>query len=199
MKNTSPQFDEYIADAPEFARPYLTKLRSLFHKACPDVEEVMKWSFPHFQYRGLLASMAAFKKHIGFSFWKGNIMSDPYKLLEGVGATSMCSIRVAEGDKLPSDKILLEYMREAVRLNEEGIAPKRASARKVVNVPDYFLSALKKTPKAMSHFETFSPSQKREYVEWITEAKQEATRAKRLETALEWIAEGKSRHWKYQR
>jgi uncharacterized protein YdeI (YjbR/CyaY-like superfamily) len=202
MSNLSPEFDAYIAQSADFAQPILKKLRGLFHKACPQVQEVMKWSFPHFEYKGILGSMAAFKAHVSFGFWKGQLMSDPRRLLSGVGETSMGAIKVRSLTDLQPDKVLLAYIKEAVRLNDEGIkaAPaNKPTAAKAVKVPAYFLSALKKNKKALATFDSFSPSHKREYVEWITEAKQEATRQKRLATALSWLAEGKPRNWKYMR
>jgi uncharacterized protein YdeI (YjbR/CyaY-like superfamily) len=201
MNNTSPEVDAYIANAPEFARPILEKLRALFHKACPEIEEAMKWSFPHFEYRGVVASMAAFKNYASLGFWKGSLLQDSHQLLGKMGNTSMGTMKVATLADLPSEKILLAYIREAVALNEKGIkVPKtKKPAKKSVEVPEYFLAALKKSKKALAVFEAFPPSHKREYVEWVTEAKQEETRAKRLATAIEWMTEGKSRHWKYQK
>ena len=199
MPFKSPAIDAYIAKAAPFARPILKKLRTLFHKACPQVTETMKWSFPHFEYQGVLGSMAAFKQHVSFGFWKAALMNDPKGLLKGVGNTSMAAIKVSSLDELPSDGTLLAYIREAVRLNEQGVKierPKKGKA-KSVEVPAYVVAALRKNKKAKATFEKFSPSHQREYVEWITEAKQEATRQKRLATALEWLAEGKPRNWKY--
>jgi uncharacterized protein YdeI (YjbR/CyaY-like superfamily) len=199
MKNASPEFDAYITDAPAYAKPILTKLRALFHKACPDIEEVMKWSFPHFEYRGIVANMAAFKNYVRWGFWKAALMSDLHSLFEAMGDTTMGATKAATVDDLPSDKILIEYIREAVALNEKGVKVRARKKRppKPVEVPEYFLTALKKNKKALAAFEAFSPSHKREYIDWITEAKQEATRQQRLATAIEWIAEAKPRHWKY--
>jgi len=200
MPTRSPAVDAYIAKSAPFARPILEKIRKLFHKACPDLEETMKWSFPHFEYRGVLGSMAAFKQHVSFGFWKGSLMSDPQGLFRGVGKTTMNALKVQTLEDLPPDRVLLSYIKEAVKLNEEGIkaAPRKKKAvKKDLNVPDYFRDALRKHPKALATFEGFSPSHKREYIEWITEAKQEATREKRMATALEWLSEGKPRNWKY--
>ena len=197
--NDNPAFDEYIAKSAEFARPILTKLRKLFHQACPEVEETMKWSFPHFEYEGMLGSMAAFKQHINWGFWKAKLMKDPHGLLTVMDKHSMGYGNVTDISQLPPDKVILEYIREAVALNEQGIrapAPQKKT-KPELKVPDYFMAALKKNKKALATFEAFSPSHKRDYVEWIVEAKQEETRAKRLAQAIEWMAEGKSRHWKY--
>jgi uncharacterized protein YdeI (YjbR/CyaY-like superfamily) len=159
----------------------------------------MKWNFPHFEYKGIVGSVAAFKQHVSFGFWKAGLMSDPEGLLKGVGNTSMVAMRVTRLDELPADGTLLAYIREAVRLNEEGVkAPaKKKKASKPVKIPGDLQAALRKNMKAQTTFDNFSPSHQREYVEWITEAKQEATRQKRLVTAIQWLAQGKPRHWKY--
>ncbi len=201
MKNASPEFDAYIAQSAPFARPILKKIRSLFHKACPEVQEVMKWSAPHFEYKGLLGSMAAFKQHVSWGFWKAGLMNDPKGLLIGVGNTAMAAAKVTNVNDLPDDKTIIAYIHEAVRLNDEGVKVPRpkASERKELVVPDDLAVALKKNKKALATFNGFSYSHKKEYVEWIVGAKQEATRQRRLATAIEWLAEGKSRNWKYER
>jgi uncharacterized protein YdeI (YjbR/CyaY-like superfamily) len=196
-----PDFDAYILKAAPFARPILKKVRALFHQACPGIEETMKWSFPHFEYRGIVGSMAAFKQHATFGFWKASLMNDPCGLLSADGDTAMGRATFTDVSELPPDNVLLEYIREAVALNEQGVKvakPKRQK-KPEAEVPADLWAALKKNKKALAAFEAFSPSHRREYVEWITEAKQEATRNKRVAQAVEWIAGGKSRNWKYQR
>jgi uncharacterized protein YdeI (YjbR/CyaY-like superfamily) len=198
---TNPAVDAYIGRAAPFARPILKKIRALFHRASPDMEEAMKWSFPHFECHGILGSMAAFKNHATFGFWKASLMSDSHGLLGGASESGMSRARFTDVSELPSDAVLLKYIREAVALNEQGVKvakPKKAKKPERA-VPDDFRAALKKNKKALATFEAFSPSHRREYVEWIVDAKQEATRQKRLAQAIEWLAEGKSRHWKYQR
>jgi uncharacterized protein YdeI (YjbR/CyaY-like superfamily) len=198
MGKRSAEFDLYIAKAAPFAQPILKKIRDLFHKACPDIEEVMKWSFPHFEYKGIVGSMAAFKNHLSFGFWKGSLMKDRPGAFSQMGKTSMSRADLRDVAELPPDKVFLEYIREAVQLNEEEIkAPVTRKKKPPLEVPDYFLAALKKNKKALATFEAFPVSQKREYVEWLTEAKQETTRTERLATALEWLAAGKPRMWKY--
>jgi uncharacterized protein YdeI (YjbR/CyaY-like superfamily) len=198
---TNPAVDAYIAKAAPFARPILEKIRALFHKACPDIEETMKWSFPHFEFRGVVGSMAAFKKHAVFGFWKASLMSDPHGLLHTDGTSAMCRSSFADVSELPPDAVLLAYIREAVALNEQGVKVDKPKKEKKpeVEVPNYFLAALRKNKQALATWEGFSPSHRREYVEWIVDAKQEATRQKRLVQAVEWIAEGKARNWKYER
>ena len=201
MKNTSPEVDRYIAAAAPFARPILERIRSAFHKAHPEVTETMKWSFPHFEYKGLLGSMAAFKQHVSWGFWKGRLMADPLGIIPPAGETSMGGARIADVKELPSEKNMVAYVREAIRLNEEGVKPRRPARtpKAEAEVPVDLAAALKKSPAAKKAFEAFSPSHRREYIEWITEAKQDATRQKRLATTLEWLSEGKSRNWKYER
>lgn len=200
MTNKSPDVDRYIEKAAPFAQPILKKIRRAFHAAHPDVQETMKWSFPHFEYKGLLGSMAAFKQHVSWGFWKGRLMADPEGIIPPVGETSMGGAKFASVKDLPSDEVMVAYVREAIRLNEEGVKPQRAARTKdrpEAEMPPDLAAALKKTAGAKKIFDGFSPSQRREYIEWITEAKQEATRQKRLNQAVEWIAEGKQRNWKY--
>ena len=198
---TNPAVDAYIDRAAPFARPILQKIRTLFHRAVPDIQETMKWSFPHFEFHGIVASMAAFKHHATFGFWKASLMKDSHGLLRAAGDSSMSRDRFTDVSELPPDAVLLEYMREAAALNEQGVKVEKPKKPKKpeIKVPDDLQAALRKNKKALAAFEAFSPSHRREYVEWIVEAKQEATRQKRLAQAIEWIAEGKSRHWQYAR
>lgn len=200
MGTRDPRFEQYIGKAPEFARPILSHLREVVHQACPAVEETMKWSSPHFTYQGMLCHMAAFKQHCAFGFWKGSLVVGDGGS-EGSEAMGQFG-RLTSVVDLPPDDVLAGYVREAMRLNEEGVkAPARAkpAEKKELEVPADFTAALQANPAALEHFERFSPSKRKEYVEWITEAKSDATRAKRLGTAVEWIAEGKARHWKYEK
>lgn len=204
MAKKDKRIDAYIAKSADFARPILTHIRELVHKACPDVEETMKWSFPHFDYKGsMMCSMASFKQHCAFGFWKAALMKDADKLI-GMAKTEVAMGhmgRITSVKDLPSDKVMLSYIKEAMRLNDENVKlpskAKTAVNEKELVVPAYFLSALKRDTKAKKVFDTFSPGKKKEYIEWLTDAKTDATREKRLETALEWIGEGKARHWKY--
>jgi hypothetical protein len=194
-----PRVDAYIAAAPDYARPILKHLRALVHRGCPEVEETMKWSFPHFDHRGIMCGLAAFKGHCAFGFWKGKLIVDPgtNRSAEAMGQFG----RITELRDLPSDAAILAMVREAARLNEEGIAvPRRKAApRKEAVVPPDLAAALRAAKGARAAFEAFSPGKRREYVDWIAEAKTEETRKRRLATAVEWIAEGKSRNWKYER
>jgi len=201
MGKKDKRVDDYIVKAADFAKPILNHIRELVHTACPDVEESIKWSFPNFDYKGPFCSMAAFKEHCSFGFWKAAIMKDAEKL-KANQATAMGHLGKIQNLKdLLSDKILISYIKEAVRLNDEGIKlPPRvkSKSKKELVTPDYIIKALNKNKTALKKFEAFSPSHKKEYVEWITDAKTEETRNKRMAIAIEWIAEGKGRNWKYE-
>ena len=202
MKNTSPDVDRYIEKAAPFAQPILERLRKAFHAAHPDVTEAMKWGHPFFEYKGVLGNMAAFKQHVGWGFWKASLMADPHGILTPAGEhTAMGGAKLTDVKELPSHDVLVSYVREAIRLNDEGVKlarPKKAPQPEVA-VPEDLAAALKATPAARKTFQAFAPSHRREYIAWITEAKQPATRAKRLAQAVEWLAEGESRNWKYER
>lgn len=195
----NPKVDAYIGKSAEFARPILEHIRKVVHETCPEVEENIKWGFPHFDYKGeIMCSMAAFKAHCVFTFWKGSLMRDPDHVMEKVGRTAMGQFgKIHHLKDLPDWKILEKYIREAMKFNDEGIKVP-AKPKKEVVVPRYFSSELEKHPKALNIFQKFSPSHKREYVEWITEAKKEETRKSRLEKAMKMISEGKSRNYKYE-
>jgi uncharacterized protein YdeI (YjbR/CyaY-like superfamily) len=198
MAARDPRVDAYIDRSAEFARPILAHLREVVHAACPDVEETMKWNFPHFQYKGLLCSMAAFKEHCAFGFWKGAlVLGDGGQADAAMGQFG----RITELADLPSKKVLVGYIKRAMQLNESGVkSPTRSkpkAPRPEPAVPDDLAAALQANRAARAAFDEFSPSHRREYIEWITEAKTPATRSRRLETAIEWMAEGKPRNWKY--
>ena len=203
MPTKDKRIDAYIAKAQPFAKPILTHLRELVHKACPDCEETLKWSMPSFIYNGkILAGVASFKQHAVFGFWNQKLMKDPQGLFQAPD-TAMGSIgRLTDISDLPKDRVLLSYIKESMRVIDSGETrqPKHPPKKKEpLATPDFLTKALKSNTAARKQFEAFSPSKKREYVEWLTEAKTEATREKRLEQALEWIAEGKGRNWKYER
>jgi uncharacterized protein YdeI (YjbR/CyaY-like superfamily) len=195
MAKKDPRIDAYIAKAPEFARPILKHLRAIVREGCPDVEETMKWSMPHFDYRGPLAGMAAFQAHCAFGFWKGSLVVPGSR--EAMGQFG----RITKVEDLPKDRVLLGYVKKAVKLNEEGIKVKRVpkNPKPEIPMPADLAAALKKNAKARATFESFPPSHKREYLEWITGAKAEATRQRRLGTAIEYMSSGTSLNWQYQR
>jgi uncharacterized protein YdeI (YjbR/CyaY-like superfamily) len=202
MPKTDKRIDSYISKAEPFAQPILRHLRALVHEVCPDVVETMKWSFPHFDYLGVMCSMASFKQHAVFGFWKASLMKDKRLMENAASETSMGHLgKITSLKDLPSDKIMKAYISEAMQLNEAGakVARTKPVAGRKIAVPPYFKKAIEGNKAAGKTFEAFSPSNKKEYVDWVTEAKTEATRAKRIKTAIEWMAQGKIRNWKYVR
>ena len=202
MVKNDKRIDAYIAQSQPFAQPILVHLRKLVRAACPDVEETIKWGFPHFDYRGeMMCSMAAFKQHCAFGFWKASLMKDKNLILNARAETAMGHIgKIMSFDDLPSDKTMIAYIKEAAQLNADGIKIKKSPAakgKKTLIIPGYFLTSVKKNKKAFAVFDAFSYSNKKEYVEWVTEAKTEETRISRIKTAIEWMSEGKVRNWKY--
>ena len=205
MPTRSPH-DAYVAKAPAFAQPILRKLQKVMRQVKPPLTETMKWSNPHWDHHGILCGMSAFKGHVNLTFWRGNVIEDPDGLFEQVGRSEMGYRRLRSVGDLPSERVLLKYVRQAMRLNEEFAArpkvtvrkaAKQAASKRTVKVPDDLARALRANSKARATFEGFTYSHKKEYVEWIEGAKRETTRANRLEQALEWMAEGKPRNWKY--
>ena len=202
MPKRDPRIDAYIIKSADFAVAILQHLRVLVHVACPEAAETMKWSFPHFMYRDeMLCSMASFKQHCSFGFWKAALMKDAALLLDN-RKEAMGSIgRITSIKDIPPDKKIIGWIKEAMKLNDASVKVPKAKPVGLVNlvIPAFFSAALAKNKKALAAFEKFSPSQKKEYAEWLTEAKTVPTREKRMVQALEWIAEGKIRNWKYVR
>ena len=203
MPAKDPRIDAYIAKSASFAQPILSHLRTLVAKACPDAEETMKWSFPHFMYKKeMLCSMASFKQHCSFGFWKASLMKDPILLSTAQSEVAMGHLgKITSLKDLPADKKIIAWIKEAMLLNDAGIKPVKAkpAVAKPISLPDYFAAALAKNKKAAAQFQQFSPSQQNEYTAWLIEAKTIPTREKRLAQSVEWIAEGKIRNWKYVR
>jgi len=202
MATKEKAIDSYIAKSADFAKPILNHIRELVHKTCPAVEEKIKWSFPHFDYKGeMMCSMAAFKQHAVFGFWKAALMKDPVLIANAKSEVSMGHLgKLASVKDLPSDKKMTAWIKEAMLLNDKGIklaAKPKSTEKKELVVPDFFTQALSKNKKALQTFEAFAWSHKKEYVQWITEAKTEETKSKRMASAIEMMAEGKSRNWKY--
>ena len=201
MGNYDVRVDAYVEKSAPFAQPILRHLRQLVHSVSPLLTETMKWGFPFFDCNGPVCQMAAFKEHMGFGFWKQRQLNDPGKLIREEDGTAGSFGKITSLSDLPADEILVDFIKQAMQLNEaankkpavkKGTAPKAA-----IEMPVDFADLLAANPKAQEVYEKFSPSHKREYLEWIVDAKTEATRQKRMETAIEQIAEKKSRHWKY--
>jgi uncharacterized protein YdeI (YjbR/CyaY-like superfamily) len=197
MPTIDPRIDAYIEKSQDFAKPVLTHLRALVHEVCPDVKETLKWSMPSFEYKGILCGFASFKQHCTFGFWKQSLMeSDEFSEAK----TAMGSFgRLTSITDLPKDAVIRKLIKQAMKLNDDGVKiTKTKREKKELAVPGILLEALAKNDKAAETFDAFPPSCKREYLEWITEAKTDATRDKRLATTIEWLAEGKRRNWKYE-
>jgi uncharacterized protein YdeI (YjbR/CyaY-like superfamily) len=196
--------DAYIAKSQPFAQPILSHIRELAHKACPEVEEAIKWSMPFFQLRGIvLGHMAAFKQHCSISFWgpEMNAILNKAGLHSEDGMGSLGKITSLKD--LPSDKEMLGYYRHAAELILTGQRTKslerpKKAPKAAPEVPAELAASLKKNKAAAKIFAEFSPSCKREYIDWIVEAKRPETKEKRVTQAVEWIADGKQRNWKYQ-
>jgi uncharacterized protein YdeI (YjbR/CyaY-like superfamily) len=201
MPTKHPKVDAYIEKAQPFAKPILKRLRTVIHKACPECVETIKWGMPSFEYKGPFCSFAGFKAHCVFGFWKAELLNDPKGVLEKADRTAMGHLgRITSVDELPSVAVLTSLIRQAMTLNDQGVKVKAATTKKPpLKVPPMVLAAIRRNKAALATWEGFSPSHKREYVEWIVEAKMEATRERRLLQMIEWLTEGKSRNWKYER
>ncbi len=198
MGQKDERVDAYIAKSAEFAQPLLKHLRAVVHEGCPEVIETIKWGMPAFEHKGPMCGMAAFKAHATFGFWKHDlIVGDDPKAQEAMGSFG----RLQSLADLPSKRSLLALVRKARKLNDDGIKPARPkhSSKPVPKMHPALKAALATNKRAAATFKDFAPSHQREYLEWIAEAKQEATRERRIAQALEWMAEGKSRNWKYQK
>ena len=199
MGAKDPRVDAYIANAADFAKPILEHIRETVHEACPDVEETVKWGMPFFTHNGLLGNMAAFKQHCAFGFWKGSLIVGSDRDREAMGQFG----RLTKVSDLPSKKRFVGLIEKAVARNADGVKTpkvrKPGLARRAVPTtpPADLVAALKKNAKAKKTFDAFSPSHRKEYIQWITEAKRDETRQKRLAQTIEWLAEGKARNWKY--
>jgi uncharacterized protein YdeI (YjbR/CyaY-like superfamily) len=199
MSTPDPRIDTYINKAAPFAQPIMRHIRRLVHKACPEVEETMKWGFPHFDYKGVMISTAAFKAHCSLTIWKASLIRGLDEKDEGDSAMGQFG-RITSISDLPDDETLLGYFREARRLNDENIKvpqkPKDTTGKELI-VPECLFEALKENPLAAETWDKFAYNHRKEYVNWITEAKTEATRDKRLATTIEWLADGKTQMWRY--
>jgi uncharacterized protein YdeI (YjbR/CyaY-like superfamily) len=193
---TDPRIDAYIDRQAEFAKPILRHLRDAIHAACPACEETLKWSMPTFMYKNeILAGMAAFKQHATFGFWRGSlVVGKSDEQMSGMGQFG----RLTSLDDLPPRPELEALVRKAMQLTDDGVKPPRDKHKKEpFSVPQDLRAAIDANPAAAATFEDFPPSAQREYVDWVAGAKRDETRSKRLAQTVEWLAEGKRRHWKY--
>jgi len=203
MGQYDERVDAVIAKSADFAKPILIHIRDVVHRASPLITETIKWGMPFFDYKGPVCMMAPFKQHLGFGFWKASRLKDPKGYLKGTDDEAAAGSfgRIEKLSDLPPDDVLIEFVHQVMALNESGVKEiKKPSAPKAeLPMPDDFDKRLRGNLAAMDNYEKFSPSKKREYLEWFADAKSEATRESRMQQALEWIAEGKSRNWKYQK
>lgn len=203
MAKLNPKVTEYIAKSADFAKPILNHLRELIHSTCPDADEDIKWGTPHYAYKGdHLCMMAGFKNHCSFSLYKAEMMKDK-AIQDSIKAGKKFGYmdKVKSIDELPAKKVLLAYIKEAMVINESGVkkARPKTDKPKLVELPDYFAKALKANVKANKVFNEKSNSFRKEYIVWITDAKTDETRQKRMEQSLEWIADEKGRFWQYEK
>jgi hypothetical protein len=198
MPNPDPRIDAYIAGKPDFARPILAHLRAAVHRACPEVEEGVRWSMPSFSYRGkILCQMAAFNAHATFGFWQGRAVTGATEQPSAMGQFG----RLTGLDDLPPDAEIDALIYKAMALVDRGASVPRPPkhAKPELTMPDYLAAALRDNPAAQTTYDAFPPSCRRDYVEWVVEAKRPETRAKRVAEAVGWMAEGKRRNWKYEK
>ena len=196
MASRDKRIDAYIARSADFAKPILAHLRAVVHEACPDVEEGLKWSSPAYMHHGILCITASFKAHCALVLWRAPLIVGAVKSRDARGHFG----RITSVKDLPSRKILIGLLKQGVKLNEAGTKTsqrKKGKPKKALPTPADLAAGLKKSAKATKEWAAFSPSARREYVEWITEAKRPETRAERLKTTLAWVKEGRPRHWKY--
>lgn len=199
--------NSYILKSEKFAQEILLHLSHVVHKACPEVEETLKWSFPNFTYKGkILCFMASFKAHCAFGFWLAEKMKDPNTIFifgkDGKESAMGQFGKIKSIKDLPSDKILIKYIKEAMALIDANVTLTKNTSTKrteALPLPDYVSKEFNKNKLAKSFFESLSNSQKNEYTSWIIEAKQEATKQKRLLQMILQLAEGKTRNWKYEK
>ena len=192
-----PRIDAYIATAQPFARPILEKVRERVHAAVPEIEEAMKWSMPAYTLGGKIVLItAAFKAHLALNFWRGQELRGEQANDDAMGQFG----KIKAIDELPSNSELDRLIREAAELAKSAPAPRKTkhAPKPEPELHPEFASALAKSPNAKAALDSFPPSAQRDYFEWISEAKQDATRQKRIATAIEWLSDGKRRHWKYE-
>ena len=195
--NRDPRIDAYVAKAQPFAQPILEHVRTRVHAVLPDVEETVKWSMPAYTLGGKIVLItAAFKAHLALNFWRGQELRG-----DGANADAMGQFgKIKSLADLPPDKEFDRLIREAADLAKCAPAPRKTkhALKPAPGLHPEFAAALAKAPQAKAVLDSFPPSAQRDYFEWIADAKQDATRQKRIATAIEWLGEGKRRHWKYQ-
>jgi hypothetical protein len=202
MATKDPRVDAYIAKLPDFSSEICKRLRAIVHEASPEIEEDIKWGHIAFMHKGIVCGLAAFKQHVVFHFWKSALLTGSHSR-RATDDTTLARLETIRGvDDLPPRATIAGFVRAAVKLNDGAVrSPRPAMGGKKtkapLRTPPSLARALARNAKAKATYDGFSPSHKREYVEWITEAKTEETRDRRIEQALGWMAEGKPRNWRY--
>jgi uncharacterized protein YdeI (YjbR/CyaY-like superfamily) len=196
MGTTDKRIDAYIAKSRPFAQPILARLRAMIHENCPDVVETLKWRHPSFEYRGILCGMAAFKEHAAFGFWKHDLVVGTPRAKEAMGSFG----RLTDVSQLPGKGVFARHMKVAMKLNEDGVKVERRKTRPKAPIAMHpeFKAAMAGSKKAQATYAAFPPSAQRDYLEWVADAKSDDTRARRIAQAVEWMAQGKRRNWKYE-
>jgi uncharacterized protein YdeI (YjbR/CyaY-like superfamily) len=192
------RIDAYMEKAQPFARPILAKVRERAHAAVPGIEESIKWGMPAYLTGGKLVLItAAFKVHAALNFWRGQELESTHGAVGAMGQFG----RIRSLEELPDDAELDRLIREAAELAATAPAPRKTKhePKPAPELHPEFAAALARVPKAKAALDGFPPSARRDYLEWIGEAKQESTRAKRIASAVEWLNEGKKRNWKYEK
>ncbi|MCB9876458.1 MAG: YdeI/OmpD-associated family protein [Planctomycetes bacterium] len=195
--NTDPRVDDYLAAAAEWARPILTELRARVHRACPGVVETIKWRRPAFELGGLIGGMSEFKEYCSFGFWQEKALLEAGDEAEAV--IEACG-KITTLKQLPGKAAFARVLKLALQRNQAGGKLPRSKAKRhpPLEVPADLAAALARDEAAKEHFDAFAPSYRRDYIEWITGAKKDATRQTRIAQAVEWLRDGKKRHWKYE-
>jgi uncharacterized protein YdeI (YjbR/CyaY-like superfamily) len=192
-----PRIDAYIAKSQPFARPILEKVRERVHAVLPGVEEAIKWSMPAYIFDGkIILITAAFKAHAALNFWRGQELKSTHATVGAMGQFG----KIRSVDELPLDAELDKLIGDAAEVARNAPAPRKTKhpPKPAPELHAEFAAALDKAPKAKATMDSFPPSYRREYLEWVAEAKQDVTRKKRIATAIEWLSEGKRRNWKYE-
>ena len=197
MPTVDPRIDAYIAKSAAYAQPLHAYVREVLHGACPEVEETLKWGMPSFTWRGkILCGIAAFKQHVTLWFWEGRAVVGDEASREAMGQFG----RITKQSELPGKRELAGFVKQAMARVEAGAAApakKKPAPKPALDVPDDLSAALRRNAKARATFDGFAPGYRRDYIEWIVDAKREDTRQRRIAQAVEWLAEGKTRNWKY--
>jgi len=193
-QNASKLIDEAFSKFTGFQKEYCNHLRKLIHKAMPDVKEDWKWG-PNFNVNGMVCGVWGFKDHVKLVFFKGSAMKDTYKLFnQGKENEGNRSINFSSADKI-DDKKIIEYLKEAAEINRKGIKLVKKEIKVVM--PAILVKALNKDKASKTYFESLAPSHRRDYADYISQAKQEETQLRRLDKVMEMLTDKRTLNDKY--